>query len=177
MLRAKIVEAFDGVSLAWAITEHLHDHLACRALFATHYHELTEIAEQRPGVVNRTVAVAENADDVVFLHRIIAGAATKSYGIHVARIAGVPPTVITRARAVLSALEKHGSDIAVVPPAMQALSQQVPAKPVTTPTQLTLFGYVTHPVVERLHAMDLDNLTPRQALAMLGELQEIAKRS
>ena len=159
---------FDGVSLAWAITEHLHDRLACRALFATHYHELTEIAEERSGVVNRTVAVAENADDVVFLHRIVAGAATKSYGIHVARIAGVPATVITRARAVLAALEKHGGDMAVAP--------QPTLTPVSTPTQLTLFGYVTHPVVERLQAMDVDNLTPRQALALLGELQEAARR-
>ena len=164
---------FDGVSLAWAITEHLHDRLACRALFATHYHELTEIAEERPGVVNRTVAVAENVDDVVFLHRIIAGAATKSYGIHVARIAGVPATVITRARAVLAALEKHGTEksAAQTPPPTSA------ATPVTTPTQLTLFGYVTHPVVERLQAMDVDNLTPRQALSLLGELQESARRN
>jgi len=162
---------FDGVSLAWAITEHLHDRLACRALFATHYHELTEIADERSGVVNRTVAVAENADDVVFLHRIVAGAATKSYGIHVARIAGVPPSVITRARAVLAALEKHGTE-----PTVASTSAPV-SSPVTTPTQLTLFGYVTHPVVERLQAMDVDNLTPRQALTLLGELQEAARRS
>ncbi len=164
---------FDGVSLAWAITEHLHDVIACRSLFATHYHELTEIADQRPGVVNRTVAVAENADDVVFLHRIVGGAATKSYGIHVARIAGVPATVITRARAVLTALERHGAQSAVTSPAAAAAA----SAPVTTPTQLTLFGYVAHPVVERLQGMDVDNLTPRQALTLLSELQETARRS
>lgn len=159
---------FDGVSLAWAITEHLHDRLACRALFATHYHELTEIADERPGVTNLTVAVAENADDVVFLHRIVAGAATKSYGIHVARIAGVPPTVITRAREVLAVLEHHGSQAAA--PVLSA------AAPISTPTQLTLFGFVTHPTIERLRTIDVDNLTPRQALTLLGELTEQAKR-
>ena len=164
---------FDGVSLAWAITEHLHDVIACRSLFATHYHELTEIADERAGVVNRTVAVAENADDVVFLHRIVAGAATKSYGIHVARIAGVPPTVITRARAVLTALERHGAQAAGASLAASAAA----SAPVTTPTQLTLFGYVAHPVVDRLQAMDVDNLTPRQALTLLSELQDAARRS
>ena len=158
---------FDGVSLAWAITEHLHDRLGCRALFATHYHELTEIAEGRPGVVNRTVAVAENADDVVFLHRIVPGAATKSYGIHVARIAGVPQPVILRAREVLVELERHG--------AATATSQSAPAAP-TSPTQLTLFGFIPSPVIERLKALSVDDLSPRQALALLGELQESAKR-
>jgi DNA mismatch repair protein MutS len=168
---------FDGVSLAWAITEHLHDVLACRALFATHYHELTEIADNRAGVVNRTVAVAENADDVVFLHRIVAGAATKSYGIHVARIAGVPPAVISRARAVLAALERHGAQAPAAAALMSgALAAAVPV-PVSAPTQLTLFGYVTHPVVERLQGLDLDGFTPRQAVALLNELQEAARRS
>ncbi len=157
---------FDGVSLAWAITEHLHDKLACRTLFATHYHELTEIADERPGVANLTVAVAENADDVVFLHRIVPGAATKSYGIHVARIAGVPASVISRARAVLTVLERSPVD---------ARPTRVGAQPVTTPTQLSLFGYVTHPAIERLQALDLDNLTPRQALTLLAELSEQAK--
>ena len=161
---------FDGVSLAWAITEHLHDRSACRALFATHYHELTEIAEQRSGVLNLTVAVAENADEVVFLHRIVAGAATKSYGIHVARIAGVPQSVIARAREVLAALEHHAAPSAPV-------SVSVPVvKPSSQPTQLTLFGFLPSPVVERLKALDVDNLTPRQALALVGELQDLARK-
>jgi DNA mismatch repair protein MutS len=164
---------FDGVSLAWAITEHLHDRSACRALFATHYHELTDIAGERPGVFNLTVAVAENADDVVFLHRIVPGAATKSYGIHVARIAGVPASVTSRARAVLAVLEQHSGDLvvgrapAVAPPA---------PKPVTEPVQLTLFSYEPSPTVARLKSLELDDLTPRQALAMLDELQRAARR-
>ena len=158
---------FDGVSLAWAITEHLHDRVGSRCLFATHYHELTEIAETHPGVGNLTVAVAENADDVVFLHRIIAGAATRSYGIHVARIAGVPAAVITRAKAVLAALERHDQ---------QQVPVVVPATSSSAPVQLTLFSYEQSPVVERLKALDVDNLTPRQAHSLLADLAEIAKR-
>jgi DNA mismatch repair protein MutS len=164
---------FDGVSLAWAITEHLHDRSACRALFATHYHELTDIAGERPGVFNLTVAVAENADDVVFLHRIVPGAATKSYGIHVARIAGVPASVTARARAVLAVLEQHSNDLVVGRPPVPA----PPApKPVTEPVQLTLFSYEPSPTVARLKSLELDDLTPRQALAMLDELQRAARR-
>ena len=162
---------FDGVSLAWAIAEHLHDRIACRALFATHYHELTEIAERCPGVANRTVAVAENAEDVVFLHRIVPGAATKSYGIHVARIAGVPATVIGRAREVLAALEVHHAPAAAAAP----VTVPAPTAP-TAPTQLTLFGYLPSAVVERLKTLDIDAVSPRQALALLGELQEAARR-
>ncbi len=163
---------FDGVSLAWAITEHLHDRVGCRCLFATHYHELTEIAETHPGVGNLTVAVAENADDVVFLHRIIAGAATRSYGIHVARIAGVPPAVIARAKEVLAVLEQHGQQ-SVRPPVSAAAVSTAPA---ATPVQLTLFSYEPSPVVERLKLLDVDNLTPRQAHNLLADLAELAKR-
>ncbi|MFN4259338.1 MAG: DNA mismatch repair protein MutS [Gemmataceae bacterium] len=98
---------YDGVSLAWAITEHLHDAVGCRALFATHYHELAQLAETLPGLRNYNVLVSENRDDVVFLHRIAAGSADKSYGIHVARLAGVPPAVLERAEEVLTELEAH----------------------------------------------------------------------
>jgi DNA mismatch repair protein MutS len=167
---------YDGLSIAWATLEHLQGVNRCRALFATHYHELTEIADSRPGVVNRTVAVAENADDVVFLHRIVAGAATKSYGIHVARIAGVPPAVISRARAVLAALERHGAQ-APAAASTAGLLAAASSAPVSAPTQLTLFGYVAHPVVERLQGLDLDSVTPRQAVALLNELQEAARRA
>ncbi len=164
---------FDGVSLAWAITEHLHDRVACRALFATHYHELTDIAGERRGVANRTVAVAENADEVVFLHRIVAGAATKSYGIHVARIAGVPPAVIARAREVLAVLETHSGELVVGrPPAAPAAAAPAPREP----TQLTLFAYAPSPVVDRLRNLDLDEVSPRQALKLLDDLQQLARR-
>jgi len=98
---------FDGVSLAWAITEFLHDSVGCRALFATHYHELTQLAETLPCLRNYTVQVLEDAGSIVFVHRVIPGAATKSYGIHVAKLAGVPGAVLDRARVVLDELEAH----------------------------------------------------------------------
>jgi DNA mismatch repair protein MutS len=96
---------YDGVSLAWAITEHLHDVIGCRALFATHYHELAQLAEVLPRLRNYTVRVIENDRDVVFLHKIEAGSADKSYGIHVARLAGVPEPILERAQSVLASLE------------------------------------------------------------------------
>jgi DNA mismatch repair protein MutS len=101
---------YDGVSLAWAITEHLHTQIGCRALFATHYHELAQLAETLPQLRNYNVLVREWQDDIVFLHKIAAGGADKSYGIHVARLAGVPREVLERARAVLHQLESHHLD-------------------------------------------------------------------
>jgi DNA mismatch repair protein MutS len=98
---------YDGVSLAWAITEHLHDAVGCRALFATHYHELAQLADTLAGLRNYNVLVREQDDTVVFLHRIAPGSADKSYGIHVARLAGVPAAVLDRAAAVLAQLESH----------------------------------------------------------------------
>jgi DNA mismatch repair protein MutS len=98
---------YDGVSLAWAITEYLHDRVACRALFATHYHELAQLADKLPGLRNYNVVVREWQDEIVFLHKIAAGSADKSYGIHVARLAGVPAEVLGRAREVLAELESH----------------------------------------------------------------------
>lgn len=98
---------YDGVSLAWAITEYLHDRIACRALFATHYHELAQLAEKLPGLRNYNVVVREWQDEIVFLHKIAPGSADKSYGIHVAQLAGVPEEVLGRAREVLAELESH----------------------------------------------------------------------
>ncbi len=96
---------YDGVSLAWAITEHLHDVTACRALFATHYHELAQLSEVLPRLRNHTVRVVEDKGEVIFLHKIASGSADKSYGIHVARLAGLPETILARAEAVLASLE------------------------------------------------------------------------
>src|SRR5262245_4721217 len=101
---------YDGVSLAWAITEFLHTQIGCRALFATHYHELSQLAETLPGLRNHNVLVREYEDDVVFLHKIAPGSADKSYGIHVARLAGVPPEVLARAKVVLAELESYHLD-------------------------------------------------------------------
>jgi DNA mismatch repair protein MutS len=96
---------YDGLSLAWAITEYLHDHVGCRALFATHYHELARLADRLDGLRNYNVLVREGAGDIVFLHQIAPGSADKSYGIHVARLAGVPREVLERAEQVLGELE------------------------------------------------------------------------
>jgi len=101
---------YDGISLAWAITEHLHDVVGCRTLFATHYHELTELTQTLTAAANWNVAVREEADDVIFLHKIVEGAADKSYGIHVARLAGVPRGVIERAGTILASLEAEHLD-------------------------------------------------------------------
>ena len=102
---------FDGISLAWAITEHLHDQIGCRTMFATHYHELVELAKTKPRLRNANVAVRESGGEIVFLHRIVPGGADQSYGIHVARLAGVPASVLVRAREILAFLEKqHGPD-------------------------------------------------------------------
>jgi DNA mismatch repair protein MutS len=160
---------YDGVSLAWAITEHLHDRIGCRALFATHYHELVDLAVDRPGVCNLTVSVAEQDDTVVFLHRIVAGAATRSYGIHVARLAGVPEPVIARARQVLATLEQLDVDLAE--------RERPGARQGATPAvQLTLFSAAPHPLLAQLAALDLDALSPRQAWELLGRWQEQARR-
>ena len=97
---------YDGLSIAWAVLEHLHDVNRCRALFATHYHELTALAAKLPGLRNATVAVREWQGEVVFLHEVMEGAADRSYGVQVARLAGLPAAVVERARVVLEALEK-----------------------------------------------------------------------
>ncbi len=163
---------FDGVSLAWAITEHLHDRIGCRCLFATHYHELVDLATDRPGVCNLTVSVAEQDDDVVFLHRIVPGAATKSYGIHVARLAGVPAPVISRAREVLATLEQLNLSLTERErPAVRAAADAGGRASV----QLTLFSAVESPTVARLKGLALEELSARQALELLYGLQASAR--
>jgi DNA mismatch repair protein MutS len=114
---------YDGVSLAWAITEHLHNRIGCRALFATHYHELAQLAETLPRLCNYNVLVREWQDEIIFLHKIAPGSADKSYGIHVARLAGVPEEVLDRAEAVLGELEAHHLE---APPS--ALKEKRPKK-------------------------------------------------
>ena len=102
---------FDGISLAWAVTEHIHDTIGCRTLFATHYHELVELEKTKPRLRNANVAVREKEGEIVFLYQIVPGGADQSYGIHVARLAGVPAPVLERAREILKFLEKqHGPD-------------------------------------------------------------------
>ena len=161
---------YDGLSLAWAVTEHLHDETRCRAMFATHYHELTELTTTLKRCSNWNVSVHEHEGQVVFLHRIIPGPADKSYGIHVAQLAGVPQTVIKRAQEVLKTLEEEHTDEAGKPkvPARQKASKQ---------KQLSLFSIPAedHPVVTKLREVDINMLTPLQALQLLGQLATDAK--
>jgi DNA mismatch repair protein MutS len=157
---------YDGISLAWAIVEHLHDAVGCRTLFATHYHELTDLAQTLPGVRNLNVAVKEWEDQVVFLHKIVTGAADKSYGIHVARLAGVPRPVNERAKQILAQLEaEHVGDDGRSKIAVKGKRSR------RGDLQLTLFAPPEHPIVDQLRQLDVNSLTPLDALRRLAELQ------
>jgi DNA mismatch repair protein MutS len=154
---------YDGISIAWATVEYIHNHprLGAKTLFATHYHELTDLQRILPRVHNYNVAVAEQGDRVVFLHHIVPGGADKSYGIHVAQLAGMPKPVIHRAEQILERLE---SDAARSPG---------PARPKAEVLQLPLFG-TTSPALEALQSLDVNSLTPIEALTRLYELQRMA---
>jgi DNA mismatch repair protein MutS len=157
---------YDGVSIAWAVTEHVHDRIGCKTVFATHYHELTQLADELAGVRNYNVVVREVGDRVLFLHTLKPGGADRSYGIEVGRLAGLPETVLARAREVLHRLE--GGHL--VRPA-ERLRREPEA-------QLTLFASEPDPVVERLRAVDPNALTPLQALQLLAELvDDVRSRS
>jgi DNA mismatch repair protein MutS len=157
---------YDGISLAWAITEYLHDRVGCRTLFATHYHELTQLTQTLKDAANWNVAVRETADQVVFLHKIVPGAADKSYGIHVAQLAGVPGDVLARARVILDTLEADHVD--------EAGHTKIPARSSrgASDRQLTLFEPPPHPVLDELRQIKVDELTPLAALQELHRLQQ-----
>jgi DNA mismatch repair protein MutS len=155
---------FDGLSLAWATVEYLHAETCARTLFATHYHELTMLAEKLPRVRNLRVGVKEAAGGIVFLHNIEPGAASKSYGIEVARLAGLPSAVIERAKRILRQHEKQER---------QSVQMETEAEPM----QLTIFTPLSQRIVDRLEAVDVNSLTPLQALNLLEELQQELKES
>ncbi len=157
---------YDGISLAWSVVEYLHERIGCRTLFATHYHELTDLEQSFPGVKNLNVAVREWDDKVIFLHKIVAGAADKSYGIHVARLAGVPREVIERSKDILAQLEEEHLDSEG-----RAKIARRPDEPKPTRLQLTLFGPANHPLVDELRRLDLNHLTPIEALQRLQQWQ------
>jgi len=159
---------YDGLSIARAVIEHLHNEsrLRCKSLFATHYHELTELADTLPRVRNFNVAVAEEGNDVVFLHRIVPGGADRSYGVHVARLAGLPPAVVHRAWEILSDLEQ--------PSSAKKSSGKRNARSGPPVLQMPLFGR-SQPLVGEVLGVDIANLTPLEAINKLYELQEQAK--
>jgi len=169
---------FDGLSLAWAVAEHLHDGPGCRTLFATHYHELTELAAARKGVRNVNVQVREWNDEIVFLHRIVPGGADRSYGIHVARLAGLPRPVLARAREVLANLEGGELDREGRPRIGHSRGGEGAPEATAAGTgekggvQYDLFGGEGHPVLAELRRLDLSNTTPLEALNTLQRLQD-----
>ncbi|MDA8743019.1 DNA mismatch repair protein MutS [Rubripirellula amarantea] len=157
---------YDGLSLAWAITEHLHEQIGCRTLFATHYHELTQLEETLPRVANLNVAVKEWNDEVIFLHRIVRGGADKSYGIHVARLAGIPLSVNERAKDVLAQLEADHRD------ALDRPTIQSPGASTSGQYQMTLFGFADHPLIGEVDKLDIDSMTPIEALQFLQSAKQ-----
>ncbi len=159
---------FDGLSLAWAVCEYLHDDArhAAKTLFATHYHELVDLARILPGARNVQVAASEKDGNIVFLHRVIEGSAGRSYGIEVGRLAGLPPSVVTRAREILANLEANELDALGKP----KLARHLPSRRVKR-DQPTLFEAANESVIEELRALDIGALTPEMALAALRRLQ------
>jgi DNA mismatch repair protein MutS len=155
---------FDGLSLAWATVEYLHAETGARTLFATHYHELTMLAEKLTKVRNLRVGVKEAASGIVFQHTIEPGPASKSYGIEVAKLAGLPPAVIERARRILKQHEKQ-----------ERQNVQVETDP--EPMQLTIFTPLSQRIIDRIETVDVNSLTPLQALNLLEELQQELKDS
>ncbi len=158
---------FDGLSLAWAIAEYLHDNPqhAAKTLFATHYHEMTELAKLLPGVRNYQMAVKDTGGAIVFLRRVVEGSTSKSYGIEVARLAGLPKAVIERAREILSNLEANELDVTGRP----KLARHMPSR--KGQPQPTLFQAVNDVVIEELRLLDADNLSPEEALGVLRKLR------
>jgi DNA mismatch repair protein MutS len=164
---------YDGVSIAWAVSEHLHERVGCKTIFATHYHELVQLADELVAVRNYNVGVREVGDQILFLHRLLPGGADRSYGIEVGRLAGLPAEVITRARAVLALLEGEAEHLVpALAPATTRRGRQA-ASPATD--QLALFAATPHEVVERLRRTDVNTLTPLAALQLVAELADRAR--
>ncbi|HEY2735792.1 MAG TPA: DNA mismatch repair protein MutS, partial [Polyangiales bacterium] len=160
---------YDGLSIAWAVAEYLNDVVQCRAMFATHYHELCDLANVRTSVVNYNVAAREHGEDVVFLHRLIAGPANRSYGVAVAKLSGIPEIVLARARAILRELETHAGGVGQLPAWRTDESASA---------QLSMFSPIAPDVPASaceatLRELDLDRMTPLDALNALSRLKAL----
>ena len=168
---------FDGLSIAWACVEHLHDVNRCRALFATHYHELTMLAGKLPGLSCHTMRIKEWQGDVVFLHEVTAGAADRSYGIHVAKLAGLPGAVVGRAEEVLTILESGDQNAAIhrLAEDLPLFSAALKRPPAPSAASVPAAPPEPSPVEEALASIDPDSLTPRQALEELYRLRGMVK--
>ncbi|MGD9349544.1 MAG: DNA mismatch repair protein MutS, partial [Desulfobacterales bacterium] len=161
---------YDGLSIAWAVVEFLHDlhKTGVKTLFATHYHELTELAQQKPRVKNYNIAVKEWNDEIIFLRKMVAGATNRSYGIQVARLAGIPDTVIERSKKILYRIENQEEDLA------SSFSDQKEAP--RGAVQMELFKNKARFFVDALAKVDIAKMTPLEALNYLNALQEKAKK-
>jgi DNA mismatch repair protein MutS len=156
---------FDGLAIAWAVAEYLHDSTGAKVLFATHFHELTELARQRPRVKNLSMAVREWGSEVIFLRRVVEGAASRSYGIEVARLAGLPPTILARAREILDNLEQGKVDETGMAWLAHSHGSQGGS------AQMSLFTPPESRIIEELRTLDVDRMTPVEALNKLAALQ------
>ena len=159
---------YDGVSIAWSVSEFLHDRIGCKTVFATHYHELTALADELVAGCNYSVEVRETNDQVLFMHRVVTGGADRSYGIEVGRLAGLPPAVLSRAKELLSRYENRGN-------IEQAAPGSEKQKATDTIHQLGLFA-AHHPVVDELADMNPDSMTPLEALTALNRLVTRARQ-
>jgi DNA mismatch repair protein MutS len=162
---------YDGLAIAWAVAENLHDAIGCRTLFATHYHELCELARTRPTVGNFNVAAKQYGDEVVFLHKLVEGGANRSYGVAVAQLAGIPEIVLARARALLSQLEAGGALPSGAPVSLRGHRTSESA-------QLDFFAPNDAPRPDSdaeatLRALDVERMTPVEALVALARLQQL----
>lgn len=165
---------YDGMSIAWAMTEHIHNHIGAKTLFATHYHELAELEEHLAAVKNYNATVAETADKVIFLRKIARGAADNSYGIEVAKMAGLPQQVISRAKEILAELESREELPETANKA--AVKNKVKAiKPKTPDLQISLFEIGDTKLKDALQKLDLNKLTPIEAMMKLVELKQMAE--
>ena len=168
---------YDGVSIAWSVSEYLHDKVRCKTVFATHYHELTQLPDELVSACNYSVEVREAGDEVLFLHRLVAGGADRSYGIEVGRLAGLPPAVLERARKLLALFEGEQIVSALGGSGSKRAGGSGEKKQQSaTESQLALFGPLQHPVVDELKKVDPEKMTPIEALTLLDRLVSLARQ-
>jgi len=167
---------YDGVSIAWAVTEHLHERTGCKTVFATHYHELTQLSEELDALRNYNVAVREVGEQILFLHRLQPGGADRSYGIEVGRLAGLPRSVIDRAREILALLEGEQLVRGARIGSRDSGPSPAGSRPTIEREQLGLFN-ASNSIIEALSGLDVNSMTPLEALSRLAALVEEAKRS
>jgi DNA mismatch repair protein MutS len=180
---------YDGLSIAWAVVEYLTGNKKIRTMFATHYQELTVLEDNLTGFKNLNVDVSETGDDIVFLHKIVEGSASRSYGIHVAKLAGVPKALLENAQIKLNALEDEKQQTTIQLGAFvsegisrtqpESLTDQESSFPEEDSAgqgqQLSFFEFAPNPIVEELKALDLMEIKPSEALAILEKLKEAAE--